>query len=225
MRSKPPSTRHRGISPEIRQQWNETYSRTPYHRLPWFSPTPYPWVVDVARAGWWRRGARILDLGCGAGTNSLFLAKLGFRVTGVDLAERAIEAARERAARAKLKVDFQVADVLDLPFREAEFGGAIDIGCFHTLPFDKRARYASELSRVLHPRRFLAISWVAREFKGEQGPPHRPSMEEVATALEEEFLFYRTEYRPSASGRQIRGAPAVYCALLGRRSFPRPAVR
>jgi SAM-dependent methyltransferase len=219
------SKRGSGLPPARKREWAQRYRDTPYQDLPWFSAKPYPWVTQAVDEKWWIRGSRILDIGCGAGTNSLYLAKAGFKVTGIDVAEGAIEAARGRAANAGLKVDFQVADALKLPFPEAYFGGAIDIGCFHTIPIPLRRRYSQEVGRVIHARRAFALSWIAREHRAEMGPPHRPSLEEAAAALEEEFLFQRTEYHPSSQGRQFKGAMPVYFALLGRRSFPRPAAR
>jgi SAM-dependent methyltransferase len=225
-----PSTSPRARAPRrlpdaLRRRWTKTYATTPFRKLPWFSSTPYPWVVQAVQEKWWIPGSRILDLGCGAGTNALFLARSGFHVTGIDIAEGAIGAARARATRAGASIDFRVGDVLELPFPDEHFGGAIDIGCFHALPPRLRPAYAQEVARVLHPRRAFALSWVAREHRGEFGPPHRPSVEEVAAALEEQFLFLHTEYRPSASGRRGIGALPVYCARLGRRSFPRPPPR
>ena len=44
---------------------------------------------------------RAIDLGCGAGTNAIYLAQKGFEVTGVDYAEAAIEKARARAKEAR----------------------------------------------------------------------------------------------------------------------------
>lgn len=214
-----------GISRRSREEWQETYERTPYHELPWFSPRPYPWVELAVKERWWRPGTRILDVGCGAGTNALFLARSGFKVSGLDVAAGAIESAKARASAAGLTVDFRVGDALDLPYGPRVFGGAIDIGCFHTLPVRFRRRYARELARVLRPRRSFALSWVAREHGSPLGPPHRPSLEEVASAFEDEFLFLRTEYRPSATGRRSPGAPPVYCAHLARRSFRRPPRR
>jgi SAM-dependent methyltransferase len=181
--------------------------------------------VSTAGSGTWKPGTKVLDLGCGAGTNSLFLARQGFHVTGIDLGEGAVRAATERARRAGVAAEFRVGDVTKLPFAEGAFGGAIDVGCFHTLPLDLRPAYAKEVARILRPRRVLALSWIAREFKGDRGPPHRPSVEEVAHALEEEFLFLRAEYWPSYTGRPQKDAPPVYVAWLGRRSFPRPRAR
>jgi SAM-dependent methyltransferase len=201
------------------------YADRPYKDLPWFSARPYPWVVRAAGSGMWRAGARILDVGCGAGTNSLFLARAGFRVSGIDLAEGAIAAARARAEREGLRVDFRVEDVLELPYPDEHFGGAIDIGCFHTLPVAARRRYSRELARVIHPRRSFALAWVGRESRGEEGPPHRPSVEEVAAALEDEFLFVESRFVPGGSGRRALSTLRSYWAELGRRSFPRPPKR
>lgn len=56
---------------------------------------------------------RALDLACGEGRNALWLAELGWRVTGVDYSQVAIEKARDLAARDRRDVDFVCADLLD----------------------------------------------------------------------------------------------------------------
>ena len=116
------------LSEEERAGWRSTYAKTAYQDLPWFSPKPYPWVELAVKEQWWRPGTRLLDLGCGAGTNSLFLARSGFVVSGMDIADGAIAAARERAVKAGLEVDFRVGDVLELPYPNGYFGGAVYIG-------------------------------------------------------------------------------------------------
>ena len=58
---------------------------------------------------------RAIDLGCGTGINSVWLAQQGFDVTGVDLTALAIERARRRAAEERVAVRFLQADVLDFP--------------------------------------------------------------------------------------------------------------
>ncbi|MCI4368133.1 MAG: class I SAM-dependent methyltransferase [Thermoplasmata archaeon] len=205
---------------ESRERWQKTYDETPYRELPWFSPTPYSWVRRIGTGGWWKPGERILDIGCGAGTNTLFLARSGFRATGVDLAPGAIRAATQRAKRAGLPAEFRVADALELPFPKGRFGGLTDVGCFHTLPFPLRPHYARELARVLKPRGRYALAWVAREFTGEMGPAHRPSVEEVASVFESQFQMLRVEFLP---GR--RDSIPAYGAVLERRSSRQPARR
>jgi len=56
---------------------------------------------------------RVLDIAMGSGRNALYLASLGFRVTGVDVSTVAIELCREKAARLGLPVEAIVADLED----------------------------------------------------------------------------------------------------------------
>ena len=70
------------------------------------------------------RGARILDVGCGAGRHSLELARRGFSPTGVDISQGLIEVARSTAAAQSLAATFFVADARHLDFRD-DFDAAI----------------------------------------------------------------------------------------------------
>ncbi len=75
--------------------------------------------------------ARILDLGCGTGWTSIFFAKAGYEVTGVDIAEDSIFYAREDKEKKKLeKLDFLVSDYEDLQFNE-EFDAAVFFDSLH----------------------------------------------------------------------------------------------
>ena len=220
------TSQKRRLSVAQRQAWAETYAKTPFRDLPWFSPTPYPWVKEVAEAGWWRNGSRLLDIGCGAGTNALYLSRLGYRVDGVDVAPGAVEAARGRAQREKSSARFHQGDALDLPFPRGRFGGAIDVGCFHTLPRSARRHYSRELARVLRPRARLAIACVAREHTAAFGPPHRLSVEEIVSALEPEFQVRRVGLGSGwTPGRTRNLGLTAYLSLFERRSKPQPPPR
>src|SRR5262249_51359976 len=61
------------------------------------------------------RPCRALELGCGSGTNAVWLAQQGFDVTAIDLSPLAVERARRRAEAAGARVRFLVADVLRPP--------------------------------------------------------------------------------------------------------------
>ncbi len=69
-------------------------------------------------------GARILDMGCGAGRHSIELAKRGYKVTGVDISQGMLNEARSRAESAGVEVEFVKADATEFR-REGEFDGAI----------------------------------------------------------------------------------------------------
>ncbi len=95
---------------------------------------------------------RALDLGCGTGTSAIYLAVHGWDVAGVDFVPKAIAAAKRRAAEARVsdRARFLVGDVTALPDL-GTFDLALDIGCFHSLPRDRRARYAAGVAAVLRP--------------------------------------------------------------------------
>ena len=70
--------------------------------------------------------ARILDCACGIGTQSLGLAKIGFRVTGCDNSSKSIERARLEAEKRRLNIQFSVADLLNLEhFGKSSFDAVI----------------------------------------------------------------------------------------------------
>jgi SAM-dependent methyltransferase len=227
--SVPFDTEVRGAAlPTAEVDWAQLYATTPYDRLPWYSPKPSPWLVEGVSERWIRPPGPLLDIGCGAGTNALWLSHHGFRVTGLDLAPAAIAVAQRRAARTKSSAVFEQGSILSAPYRDAAFGSAIDSGCFHSLPIASRARYASEVARLLRPAGSLLITWIAREETGQYGPPHRPSLEEVTSALEPSFLFERTEFAGKGSPRGWKAMGhglSRYTALLTRRRVPQPPVR
>jgi SAM-dependent methyltransferase len=66
-------------------------------------------------------GTRMLDAGCGAGQIAIPAAKAGARVTGIDIAANLIAQARQRAAAARVKVQFDEGDAEDLPYPDASF--------------------------------------------------------------------------------------------------------
>jgi SAM-dependent methyltransferase len=211
----------RGSSDEHRAQWRATYAETPYDELPWFDPGPSIGVRRAVEEGFLPMTGSVLDIGCGAGSNLLYLADLGYRVHGVDLSPGAVEAAQQRAKEAALRVDIREGDALDLPFPDGSMDVLVDNGCFHTLPIPRRPDYAAEVERVLRPEGRFVLSWVAREHTSPVGPPHRPSLGEVTTLLEPRFLFARTGFRSASEPV----GPAVYFAFLIRRSEPYPPPR
>ena len=216
-----PHHRRGGSSARERAQWRATYERSAYDQLPWFDPGPSPQVELAVETGFLRKGSEVLDVGCGAGSNVLYLARSGFRASGVDLSPGAVAAARGRIAEAQVGAVVQEGDVLALPFAEGSFDALLDNGCFHTIPLRRRRRYAEEVHRVLRPGGAFVLSWVAREHTSAMGPPHRPSLREVVTLLESRFLFARTGFRPA--GPDV--GPSAYFAFLRRRTEPYPTAR
>jgi cyclopropane fatty-acyl-phospholipid synthase-like methyltransferase len=89
-----------------------------------------------------------LDIGCGTGTQSVYLASNGWRVTAVDALEQPLRRARDRAAAGHLTVDWIKADVARLAdLRLApEFDLVFDRGCYHGLNEQQRSAYADAVT-------------------------------------------------------------------------------
>jgi SAM-dependent methyltransferase len=216
------STRaRRGSSPLHRAVWRATYEKRPYDQLPWFESGPSPPVKLAVLEGFLPKGGEVLDIGCGAGSNVLFLAKNGYRAHGIDLSPGAVGAARARASKLGLNADIQEGDALALTFSNGSLDGIVDHGCFHTLPLSRRGDYAKETHRVLRPGGSFVLAWVAREHTGPMGPPHRPSLQEVTAVFESRFLFTRT----GLDLPREEGEPPSYFGFLSRRSKPYPPPR
>jgi SAM-dependent methyltransferase len=99
------------------------------------------------------KGGRALDLGCGTGTDAIYLAQRGWQVVGVDFVPEAIATAGARAREAGAAATFVVGDVTRL--RELGVQGpfdlVIDIGCYHGIPAGRRDAYAAEVAAVARP--------------------------------------------------------------------------
>jgi SAM-dependent methyltransferase len=117
-----------------------------FSKPPWDSNVTPPEVVAFVGRDTTR--GRALDLGCGTGTNSIYLAQQGFLVVGVDFSSKAIATARAKARRANVAIDFHVADVTRLDFLSEPFDFVLDIGCLHAIDAAGRARYADHLARL-----------------------------------------------------------------------------
>ncbi|MFI5287186.1 MAG: class I SAM-dependent methyltransferase [Candidatus Dormibacteria bacterium] len=125
---------------------------TDVHRW-WHSSVASSELVDAVTDGFLTAPARVLDLGCGLGTEAAFLADRGFDVCGIDLSEVAVD----RAAAAHPGLRWVVGDVRTLPFSDGSFDVLIDRGMFHYLAPEDRGTYALEAKRVLTPQGRLLL--------------------------------------------------------------------
>ncbi len=116
----------------------------------WDTGVTPPEVVTLIENGS-LKGTRALDLGCGTGTNAIYLARNGFQVVGVDFSPRAIATARDKAKREGVSADFHVGDVTRLDFLQEPFDFVLDIGCFHSVAAERRQAYAAEMARLARP--------------------------------------------------------------------------
>ena len=102
-----------------------------------------------------KHGDAVLDVGCGTGNYTIELAKRGADVVGVDSSEEMLIWARQKAQGERLKVNFQVADALNLPFPDESFDLIPSNGLLCFLKEPEKA--LMEMHRVLKPGGGLAV--------------------------------------------------------------------
>lgn len=94
-----------------------------------------------------------LDIGCGSGRDATYLSDHGWRVTGLDVSARAIDAARRRSSNVDWHVGGLGAASLE-PVIERLTGQVtfvLDVGCLHGLGTHGRAAWAATVNRVAAP--------------------------------------------------------------------------
>lgn len=120
--------------------------------LPWHEAEPPALLTRAVEAR--ATPGRALDLGCGAGTFSLWLAARGYQVTGLDFMPQAVRIAGERVREAGLDVTVAQADVTADATRLAHpgpFDVILDVGCLHGLPDALRPAYKRQILSWLAP--------------------------------------------------------------------------
>jgi SAM-dependent methyltransferase len=115
---------------------------------------------------------RALDVGCGTGDTSIYLARHGWQVTGIDFVKRALDRARAKTAAAGVSVRYQQADVTRLATYgvRAGFDLIVDNGCLHGLSADQRDAYVREIgSAAAAGARLLIMAFAERPRRGPKG--------------------------------------------------------
>jgi ubiquinone/menaquinone biosynthesis C-methylase UbiE len=98
-----------------------------------------------------------LELGCGLGRFSEFMAEQGILAIGVDFSPIAIENGTKRVSTKVKKPILLVGDVTNLKILDKPFDVAFDVGCFHCLNEEGQRKYVEETYRLLKPNSILLI--------------------------------------------------------------------
>jgi SAM-dependent methyltransferase len=200
-------------------EWNARYQE---RNTPWDSGRPSRELLRVLDEGW-VAPCRAVELGCGTGTNAVFLATRGFEVTAIDLSPLALERARERAAAAGVEALFVEADVCRFDAELEPFDFVFDRGCYHGVRRVDLQGFLNTLSRLTHPgSKYLLLTGNANE-QTEQGPP-RLHEHELRADLERlfEFDWIRAFRFQEADGSD---GPLGWSSLLTRRETDEGAAR
>ncbi|MDJ0929246.1 MAG: class I SAM-dependent methyltransferase [Gammaproteobacteria bacterium] len=116
--------------------------------LPWYEPDPPALLVKALDE---RPGpGRSLDVGCGAGAHTLYMAERGYAATGIDFMPQAIDLLRNRARETGYDIAAEQADVKTWS-AEQPFDVVLDVGCLHSFAAAERQTYREQLLRWLAP--------------------------------------------------------------------------
>jgi len=140
---------------EAQQRFTERYLEG---TIPWDTGISPPELLEAISGPQALPPGRALDIGCGTGTNSLTLARLGWQVMGVDFAEPAIaqaiikaENVQEEIARVGGSVRFLCADVTCLEAPSIPYSLVFDLGCLNGIPYAIRSTYAHIVTEQAAP--------------------------------------------------------------------------
>jgi 2-polyprenyl-3-methyl-5-hydroxy-6-metoxy-1,4-benzoquinol methylase len=160
---------HLEMGKKANKDWNKIYSNCSLDQIPWHADKPEQELIELIESEK-IRPLRVLDVGCGTGTDAIYLASIGSNVTAIDLSQEATNTARERANKAGVKVNFITGDFLDVEFDNESFDFVNDRGCFHHINPLQREDFITKVNNVLMGRSLYYLRcWSDKEEKAE-GP-------------------------------------------------------
>jgi SAM-dependent methyltransferase len=150
--------------------------------LPWDVKDPAPELVEYFGTLTAENKPRnVIEVGCGTGSNALWLAKSGCKVTVTEISPTALESAKTRAKEANLSIDFRLVDICEgapVPVGSQDF--AFDRGVFHVIPVQHRAKFVEVLaSTIAAGGHWLSLAGSKDEYREntDVGPPQLSAVE------------------------------------------------
>lgn len=138
--------------PTWRRRWEDQYASG---HTPWDTQITPPEVEAFWSSGRLAGDGLAFDIGCGPGTNVLYLARKGLVAIGFDIALHPLLTGRERidrrAPEVAARAHFVQADVTCLPLTGAGAAYILDVGCFHGVRYAERDSYVAGIVANLHP--------------------------------------------------------------------------
>jgi 2-polyprenyl-3-methyl-5-hydroxy-6-metoxy-1,4-benzoquinol methylase len=168
------------------RDWEKIYSDYHLTEIPWHSDEPDRELVELIENAEIKPHL-VLDVGCGAGTDAIYLAVMGCEVTAIDISHEAIRIAQQRALRERVKVTFIADNFMEFDFQDQSFDFINDRGCFHHINPQDRHKFALRINDLLKHNGFYFLRcWSDKEDETERGP-YRLSKDEIRNTFSKYF--------------------------------------
>lgn len=113
---------------------------------------------------------RVLDLGCGSGRHTVYLAQRGFHVYGIDLSEEGVKRAAHLLDRKNLRAFLTVGSFANLPYKRNSFDSCVSIRVLHHARIEAIRKAIDEIKRVVIPKGLIFVTVRKKVPKGEWRP-------------------------------------------------------
>jgi SAM-dependent methyltransferase len=164
---------------------------------------------------------RAVVLGCGTGTNAIYLAKQGFDVTAIDIAPTALNLANKKAEKEGVKVRWLLADVLAPPMGLEAFEFIFDRGCYHGVRRNNADGYVKTLKCLSRSGTITLILAGNANEERHYGPP-RVKEEELRRDFSSAFDFVRLDTVRFDSVDPTQQGALAWLVLLCRKAEMAP---
>lgn len=157
--------------------WDALYREGPMSEMPWYYDALDADLDKALRQMGIFPPGDFLDLGSGPGTQSMALTRMGFKVTGADISQSAVEQARTEALHRGIAIDFRQDDILHSRL-QGPYDFIFDRGCFHVLPPQSEMPYVEAVCKLLRGHGHLFLKTFSRQEKHHHGPK-RYTLEQI----------------------------------------------
>jgi SAM-dependent methyltransferase len=179
--------------------WDEYYQQ---NTLPWDSGKPAPELEEYFAALKAKQSSEplprhVLEVGCGTGTNAIWLAEHGCKVTATEIAPTALAAAQKKSEQAGApEIAYKLIDICQTaPVADSTQDFVFDRGVYHVIPASQRPLFVSRIADALKPGgRWLTVAGNRDEDREnpEAGPPQLSAIQ-LLTPVEPHFIIEKLE--------------------------------